>query len=115
MNDYMRALYHRFDFSNVRMERLRRMIDETHDRLTEQLDKPERKLLLKLIDLEDVFRDQACLNSFMSGFRLAQGIQQELLADQPPYDFAAEDEQRAFESSRKEIRKAEDNMKEERK
>ena len=37
------------------------------------------------------------LNSFISGFRLAQGIQQELLADQPPYSFEAEDEWHACE------------------
>ena len=31
-------------------------------------------------------------------YRLAQGIQQELLADQPPYSFEAEDEWQACES-----------------
>ena len=31
-------------------------------------------------------------------YRLAQGIQQELLADQPPYSFEAEDERQACES-----------------
>lgn len=47
--------------------------------------------------MEDELRDEACLNSFISGFRLAQGIQQELLADQPPYSFEAEDERHACE------------------
>ena len=47
--------------------------------------------------MEDELRDEACLNSFISGFRLAQGIQQELLADQPPYNFEAEDERQACE------------------
>lgn len=103
VNDYMRALYHRFDRSDVRIERLKQMTDKTHRQLSNQLDKPRRKLLLKLIDLEDALLDQACLSSFVSGYRLAQGIQQELLADQPPYDFAAEDEQRAFENSKEDI------------
>ena len=48
--------------------------------------------------MEDELRDEACLSSFMSGYRLAQGIQQELLADQPPYSFEAEDERQACES-----------------
>ena len=62
-----------------------RKIKRTHSQLARLLDKPGRKLLLRIADMEDELRDEACLNSFMSGFRLAQGIQQELLADQPPY------------------------------
>ena len=61
-----------------------------------------RKLLLKMVDLEDALREEACLNSFISGYRLAQGIQQELLADQPPYNFENENEQRACELTGKE-------------
>ena len=57
----------------------------------------EKKLLLRIADLEDELRDVACLNSFISGYRLAQGIQQELLADQQPYSFEAEDERQACE------------------
>ena len=60
--------------------------------------KSEKKLLLRIADMEDELRDEACLNSFISGYRLAQGIQQELLADQPPYSFEAEDERQACES-----------------
>jgi len=44
--------------------------------------------------------EQACLNSFMSGYRLAHGIHQELLADQPPYNFEDEDERLACERLR---------------
>ena len=98
VNDYMRALYHRFDRSTVKMERLSHMISKAHKQLSSQLDEPKRKLLLKLVDMEEELRDQACLNSFMSGYRLAQGIQQELLIDQQPYDFVVENEQRAAKS-----------------
>lgn len=55
-----------------------------------------------MVDLEDALREEACLNSFISGYRLAQGIQQELLADQPPYNFENENEQRACELTGKE-------------
>ena len=49
--------------------------------LLNRMVEPERILLLKMADLEDALREEACLNSFISGYRLAQGIQQELLAD----------------------------------
>jgi len=66
------------------------------------LKKPEKKLLLQIADLEDALRDEACLTSFMSGYRLAHGIHQELLADQPPYNFEDEDERLACERLRRE-------------
>lgn len=98
MHDYMKALYHRLETPSRRTKYLDRKITRTHNQLTRLLDKPERKLLLRIADMEDELRDEACLNSFISGYRLAQGIQQELLADQPPYSFEAEDEQQACES-----------------
>ncbi len=98
MHDYMKALYHRFKTPSRRTEYLERKIVKAHKRLAQQLDKPEKKLLLRIADLEDALRDEACLNSFISGYRLAQGIQQELLADQPPYSFEAEAERQACES-----------------
>ena len=98
MHDYMKALYHRFETPSRRMEYMDKKIKRTHSQLARLLDKPGRKLLLRIADMEDELRDEACLNSFMSGYRLAQGIQQELLADQPPYSFEAEDERQACES-----------------
>ena len=102
MRDYMKALFYRFETTSRRAEYLDRKIERTHRQLTRLLDEPERKLLLKMADLEDALREEACLNSFISGYRLAQGIQQELLADQPPYNFENEDEQRACELTGKE-------------
>ena len=88
----------RFKTPSRRAEYLGRKIKRTHSQLARLLNKPEKKLLLRIADMEDELRDEACLNSFMSGYRLAQGIQQELLADQPPYSFEAEDERQACES-----------------
>ena len=98
MHDYMTALYHRFETPSRRAEYLDRKIKRTHSQLARLLGKSEKKLLLQIADMEDELRDEACLNSFISGYRLAQGIQQELLADQPPYSFEAEDERQACES-----------------
>ena len=91
MHDYMKALYHRFETLSERAEKLEREADKTHKQLAKQLGKHQRKLLLRLVDLEAALRDQSCLDSFMSGYRLAHGIHQELLADQPPYNFEDED------------------------
>ena len=100
MHDYMKALYHRFETSSERTTALEKAANKTHRQLANRLKKPERKMLLRLVDLEAALRDQACLNSFMSGYRLAQGIQQELLADQPPYNLEDEDERQACEIAR---------------
>ena len=102
MYDYMKALYRRFGTSSERMTALEKAANETHRQLANRLAKPERKMLLHLVDLEAALRDQICLISFMSGYRLAQGIQQELLADQPPYNFEDEDERQACEIAREE-------------
>ena len=97
MHDYMKALYHRFETQSEMAEKLERETDQTHKQLAKQLGKHQRRLLLHLVDMEAALRDQSCLDSFMSGYRLAHGIHQELLADQPPYNFEDEDERLACE------------------
>ena len=102
MRDYMKALHYRFETTTERANILENKIKKKHRQLASQLKKPEKKLLLQIADLEDALRDEVCLNSFMSGYRLAHGIHQELLADQPPYDFEDEDERLACEKIRNE-------------
>ena len=100
MHDYMKALCYRFETPSKRAEELEREADRTHKQLAKQLGKQQRRLLLRLVDLEAALRDQSCLDSFMSGYRVAHGIYQELLADQPPYNFEDEDERLACERLR---------------
>ena len=102
MHDYMKALYHRFDSPAERKEKLEQQVNKTRKQLAGQLGKQQRRLLLRLVDLEAALRDEACLDSFMSGYRLAHGIHQELLADQPPYNFEDEDERLACERTQAE-------------
>ena len=102
MHDYMKALYHRFDTTTEQIERLEEQTGRIYKKLVKQLGKQQKRLLLQLVDLENALQDQACLNSFVSGYRLAHGIHQELLADQPPYNFEDEDERRACEKLRRE-------------
>ena len=102
MHDYMKALYHRFNTPTERIESLEHQTDKAHKQLASQLGKQQRKLLLRLVDLESALRDHACLNSFISGYRLAHGIHQELLIGQPPYNFEDEDDRQACERLRQE-------------
>lgn len=74
MHDYMKALYHRFETPSEQMTTLEKAANKIHRQLANRLKKPEKKMLLRLVDLEAALRDQACLNSFISGYRLAQGL-----------------------------------------
>ena len=100
MHNYMKALHYRFESQSERAGKLEREADKTHKQLAKQLGTQQRRLLLRLVDLEAALRDQSCLDSFMSGYRVAHGIHQELLADQPPYNFEDEDERLACERLR---------------
>ena len=96
MLDYVTALHLRFRSPSQRSQDLKQQVTIPHRQLASRLEKPERKILLQLVDLEDALRDQSDLDSFVSGFHLASGIQRELL-EQPPYSFETEEEQRARE------------------
>ena len=96
MRDYMKALHLRFTSPSGQAQELEQEINILHKQLAACLDKPERKMLLKLTDMEDDLQNQVGLDSFISGFRLDGGIQRELM-EQPPYSFEQEDEQRACE------------------
>lgn len=92
MNDYMKALRQRFSDGNPYSEE-RREIEDSRQALCDQLDKPQRKLLLALLDGEFYLREQMALDNFICGFRLATGIARELSME-APYDFDADEEDR---------------------
>lgn len=104
--DYMKALYDRFETPSQRASTLRRAVKNTHKQLALQLTKPQKKLLLRMADLEDALRDQCCLDSFFAGYRLASGIHREL-EEVPPYNFEDEDERNAIAAIRAERRDGE--------
>ena len=92
MYEYMRGLQRKF-FKEPDFPGLRQEINEIYQALTEGKTKPERRSLLKLVDLEAELRDEISLASFAAGFRLAWGIIAELNME-PPYSFAEEEERR---------------------
>ena len=81
MYDYMRTLQKQFEPKPEFFQNLYGDIRQIHKQLTTRMEPEDRKLLLKLIDLEDLFHSEATLHSFISGYRLACCIHRELAED----------------------------------
>lgn len=94
MYDYMKALQRQFETKPRSIEKLSAEVDRTHKELSSRLAKEDRKLLLRLVDIEDHLRGHATLHSFTCGYRLACGIHREI-TEEPSYSFAREEEERA--------------------
>ncbi len=94
MPEYLKALHERFTTASPEAVKVQRERDRILARLRGQLGKSQRVLLLHLLDLEDDLRDQTLLDSFVSGIRLARGIEQELV-ELPLYSFDGENEEQA--------------------
>ena len=92
MYDYMKALQRQFETDCQLIQNLNDEVNRTHKELSSRLAKEDRKLLLRLVDMEDHLRGHATLHSFTCGYRLACGIHREL-AEEPMYSFAKEEEE----------------------
>ena len=99
MYDYMKALQRQFETKLQSIQNLKDEVDRTHRELSSRLAKEDRKLLLRLVDMEDSLRGYATLHSFTCGYRLACGIHKEL-DEEPTYSFAKEEEERARQRAR---------------
>ena len=99
MYDYMKALQRQFETKPRSIQELADEISQAHKELSSRLTKEERRLLLRLVDMEDNMRGVATLHSFVCGYRLACGIHKELTKE-PTYSFAKEEEERARQSAR---------------
>ena len=95
MYDYMKSLQQQFESKPEYIQNLKTEVNQTHKELSARLEKEDRRLLLKLVDLEDALRCEATLHSFVSGYRLACGIHYELSAE-PMYSFDKEEEERSL-------------------
>ena len=73
MNNYMKTLMDQFYTPPIDTETTR-----LHQALGEQLTKEQRKLLLRIIDEKNLYCENATLDSFIAGFRLAAGIARDL-------------------------------------
>lgn len=77
MNDTLKLLYDRFHIP-LPMEEAEQEIDDCHQQLIERLEKPERKLVLRIIDTQNPIAEERSIDSFLCGFKLAWDLSNEL-------------------------------------
>ena len=77
MNELLKELYIHF-YEKQPAPQLKAEIEQCHQELIEKLDKPERKLVLEIIDCKDQIAAELSIDSFIVGFRLAWKLSQEL-------------------------------------
>ena len=70
MNELFKALYDNF-YEPLPETELKKEIEDCHQQLIEALDKPERRLVLQIIDDKDQIAENRSIDSFISGFCLA--------------------------------------------
>ena len=77
MNKMLKALYYSF-YEKLPATQLKAEIERCHQELIDKLDKPERRLVLQIIDCKDQIAEDLSIDSFIAGFRLAWKLSQEL-------------------------------------
>ena len=77
MNELLKAPYDSF-YEKVPATQLKAEVEQCHQELVEKLDKPERRLVLQIIDCKDQITEDLSIDSFIAGFRLAWKLSQEL-------------------------------------
>lgn len=77
MNEMLKLLYDRF-YTPLPMAETNQEVETCHRQLIERLDKPERKLVLRIIDAQNLMIEERSMDSFICGFRLAWKLVNEL-------------------------------------
>lgn len=77
MNDTLKLLYERF-YTPLPLAEYEKEVETCHRQLIERLEKPERKLVLRIIDTQNHIIEERSLDSFLCGFRLAWELDNEL-------------------------------------
>ena len=70
MNKLLKNLYDCF-YTPLELPAQKQEIEECHQALIEALEKPERRLVLQIIDAKDRIVEDTSIDSFISGFELA--------------------------------------------
>lgn len=73
LKDMYDCFYTPPEFSEQKQE-----VEECHQTLIQVLEKPERRLVLQIIDAKDRIVEDSSIDSFISGFELAWQISMEL-------------------------------------
>ena len=77
MNKLLKDLYDCF-YIPPELPIQKQEIEECHQALIDALDKPERRLVLQIIDAKDRIVEDTSIDSFISGFELAWRLSAEL-------------------------------------
>lgn len=77
MNETLKLLYDKF-YTPLPMAEAHQEVETCHRQLIERLDKPERKLVLRIIDAQNLMIEERSMDSFICGFRLAWELVNEL-------------------------------------
>ncbi len=77
MDQVLKSLYDKF-YTSPTLAELEQEIETNRQQLMYRLDKPERKLLLRIIDAKDSIAADLSLDSFICGFQLAWRLSNEL-------------------------------------
>lgn len=77
MNKTLTALYDSF-YTPPQSAEAHADIQAIHAQFIQKLDKPERRLVLRLIDVKDQLAEETSMDSFICGFRLAWRLANEL-------------------------------------
>lgn len=77
MNKTLTALYDSF-YTPPQVSDTRAEIWAIHQQLIQKLDKPERQLVLRLIDAKDYLAEEMSIDSFICSFQLAWRLTNEL-------------------------------------
>ena len=77
MNETLKSLYNRF-YIPLPLAEYEQEVEACHRQLIERLEKPERKLVLRIIDTQNHIIEERSLDSFLCGFKLAWELASEL-------------------------------------
>lgn len=92
MNNALKKLYYRF-YTPLPMAESEQEIETCHQQLIERLEKPERKLVLRIMDAQNLIAEERSMHSFLCGFQLAWELAYELKhfeTDRHPFPAEAE-------------------------
>ncbi len=77
MNELLKSLYDNY-YKELPLKQMKAEVDRCHKLLIERLEKPERRLVLQIIDCQDAIENRLSMDSFIAGFHLAWELNNEL-------------------------------------
>ena len=86
-NKLLKELYDHF-YTRPELDEQENEVEKCHKALIAALEKPERRLVLRIIDAQDSIREQTSLDSFIAGFELAWRLSIELHNDESERPFS---------------------------